>query len=150
MRLRDLEDHIKSAFQTYCNSIYFDDVYDVWNKIRTVQYPSVCVVLVNIDVVDEIVNYQFNVYVGDRLQQGFTNSSDCIDNAWTTVEKAVKRLEQVEGILNIEQIGRYYNPFKQQFNDVLAGVYLTLQIQVANDIDLCEVIKETECNEEGI
>lgn len=148
MRLRELTEHIKEALSIYCNSVFFDSPYETWQKMRDVKYVSACCPLINIDVVDNLVNYQFNLYVGDRLQVGKQNELDAIDNSWVIIEKVVKRLEQVDGILNIEQIGRYYNPFTQQFNDVLAGVYLTLQIQVKNDIDLCDIIREEECNEE--
>lgn len=141
MRLKELSDKIETIFtQLGFQTIYHQDPYSTWNQ-RTAKYPSISIPLTSITSNESTTTYGFRLYAGNRLQEGFKNELDCIDGSWVRVETGLRSLDLDKEIIEVV-IDRVYTPFTQQFSDIIAGVYIDIEITVPNEIDCEDLITE--------
>ena len=139
MNLSEIATAIEQGFSRvgYVESIYNDDVYDIWNNSE-IRYLSACWELESIETQNDVRAYNLIVYAADRLMENETNKVQCWDAAEQAIETMFNYITEngQSDNLYIEET-RQYTPFTQKFADFLAGVYCRVKLKTSNEINLC-------------
>lgn len=118
----------------FVNSFSTDDVYKFWNTAE-VKYGSVVFGIKNAETGSGLITYSCILYYGDRLLENRTNLESIYSDATTSLNQIIGTLENIDDItIN----GNYrITYFTQKFADELAGGYVELNIQVAQNNIAC-------------
>lgn len=110
------------------------DVYRIWNT-NEIKYSAVNVALENAEVDNDMVNYSFIIYYGDRLLPDESNFEFIQVDAFRVLTSLINELSKVDDI----DIPESYiiTPFQQQFADYLAGAYVRLTITSGHSLEYC-------------
>lgn len=139
MRLYELNDLIREKAEQVqtINSVHFSSV-EILND-KQVKYPA-CVCDLdnstwNRELSDGLIQHNIVLYFADRMRNE--------ENPWTIWQtaqealiKIVMELKKSDDILDItdENVIQY---FRQEFDDINAGAYMTVGITVKNEINTC-------------
>ena len=111
----------------------YGDLYRDWNSNPSLRYSLFYVVANQSQSVSEFDRYSFNLFVADRLE------NEDGDNVLQVQSISKELLDNIVLMFcneyNSEVFGTvYYQPFTQQFADLLAGTYMTITLQIPKDM----------------
>lgn len=130
MNLVQIQDRIRAVFSGLVSDVYFGDpLYHFSND--KVDYASVVFAFQNVTVGEDTVTYRFSATFADRLTNGTTNGNNIFVDALNTLEKGFNMIETDEVEVDYN---RQYEPFKQKFADVLAGLQCEIDVITTNDL----------------
>lgn len=127
-------------------SAYDGDVYTIWNTSET-KYASFVVGLRSATKANNMRIYNVVMYYGDRLMQDGRNKNSVWDDAINTLQTVLNKLNSLD---DVEVEGDYtFQTFEQKFEDMLAGAYVEIAINVEDALGGCE-ITDIITEEEGL
>lgn len=137
MNISNLLDTIKSIASGVktVRSAYDGDVYTIWNT-GEIKYASFVVGVTSINRLDNSRQYNLILYYGDRLLNNGRNKNAIWDDAANTLQTVINKLQSSLD----EVVGEYdIQLFEQKFEDMLAGGYVNLSIEVEDGLGECEM-----------
>lgn len=115
-------------------SINVDDVYESWNRTNSSkQYMSAVVDFVSSNYNADYVDYNFIIYVGSVINEQQNNIYPLFSVADSVIQQLLHKIDIDTNELNLV-IPNVITPFKQKFEDVIAGCYCQFSIRVSADI----------------
>lgn len=115
-------------------SINVDDVYELWNRTNSSkQYISAVVDFVSSNYNADYVDYNFIIYVGSVINEQQTNIYPLFSVADSVIQQLLHKIDVDTNELNLV-IPNIITPFRQKFEDVIAGCYCQFTIRVSADI----------------
>ena len=125
------------------------DVYSVWNT-NEIKYSAVNVALESAEVDNDMVNYSFIIYYGDRLLPNESNFNFIQVDAFRVLTSLINELSDIDDL----DVDNSYTitPFQQQFADYLAGAYVRLNVTSGHSLEYCykeyeDIIQCPECTD---
>lgn len=116
------------------NSITIDDVYNAWNKTNSAkQYTSVVVDFASSSYNADYVDYNFYIYAGSVINEKQNNIYPLFSVADSVIQQLLHKIDTKDNDMNLV-IPNVITPFRQQWEDVLAGAYCQFTIRVTADI----------------
>ena len=110
------------------NSFYTLSPYEVWNT-KEVQYGSVSFVITKVNTNNSVTAYECVIYYADRLMEGGLNRDAIHSDSATVIQTIVGAMNQSDEYIKIDYpVG--ITLFEQDFTDLLAGGYATINIEV--------------------
>lgn len=115
-------------------STTIDDVYETWNRTNSSkQYMSAVVDFVTSSYNADYVDYNFIIYVGSVINEQQTNIYPLFSVADSVIQQLLHKIDVDTNELNLV-IPNIITPFRQKFEDVIAGCYCQFTIRVSADI----------------
>lgn len=115
-------------------STTIDDVYETWNRTNSSkQYMSAVVDFVSSNYNADYVDYNFIIYVGSVINEQQTNIYPLFSVADSVIQQLLHKIDVDTNELNLV-IPNIITPFRQKFEDVIAGCYCQFTIRVSADI----------------
>lgn len=115
-------------------STTIDDVYELWNRTNSSkQYMSAVVDFVTSSYNADYVDYNFIIYVGSVINEQQTNIYPLFSVADSVIQQLLHKIDVDTNELNLV-IPNIITPFRQKFEDVIAGCYCQFTIRVSADI----------------
>lgn len=115
-------------------SMTIDDVYETWNRTNSSkQYMSAVVDFVTSNYNADYVDYNFIIYVGSVINEQQTNIYPLFSVADSVIQQLLHKIDVDTNELNLV-IPNIITPFRQKFEDVIAGCYCQFTIRVQTDI----------------
>ena len=115
-------------------STTIDDVYESWNRTNSSkQYMSAVVDFVTSSYNADYVDYNFIIYVGSVINEQQTNIYPLFSVADSIIQQLLHKIDVDANELNLV-IPNIITPFRQKFEDVIAGCYCQFTIRVSADI----------------
>lgn len=115
-------------------SINVDDVYELWNRTNSAkQYMSAVVDFVSSNYNADYCDYNFIVYVGSVINEQQNNIYPLFSVADSVIQQMLHKIDVDTNELNLV-IPNVITPFRQKFEDVIAGCYCQFTIRVSADI----------------
>lgn len=115
-------------------STTIDDVYELWNRTNSSkQYMSAVVDFVSSNYNADYVDYNFIIYVGSVINEQQTNIYPLFSVADSVIQQLLHKIDVDTNELNLV-IPNIITPFRQKFEDVIAGCYCQFTIRVSADI----------------
>lgn len=115
-------------------STTIDDVYETWNRTNSSkQYMSAVVDFVTSNYNADYVDYNFIIYVGSVINEQQTNIYPLFSVADSVIQQLLHKIDVDTNELNLV-IPNIITPFRQKFEDVIAGCYCQFTIRVSTDI----------------
>ena len=115
-------------------STTIDDVYELWNRTNpSKQYMSAVVDFVTSSYNADYVDYNFIIYVGSVINEQQTNIYPLFSVADSVIQQLLHKIDVDTNELNLV-IPNIITPFRQKFEDVIAGCYCQFTIRVSADI----------------
>lgn len=115
-------------------STTIDDVYEIWNRTNSSkQYMSAVVDFVSSNYNADYVDYNFIIYVGSVINEQQTNIYPLFSVADSVIQQLLHKIDVDTNELNLV-IPNIITPFRQKFEDVIAGCYCQFTIRVSADI----------------
>lgn len=115
-------------------STTIDDVYESWNRTNSSkQYMSAVVDFVTSSYNADYVDYNFIIYVGSVINEQQTNIYPLFSVADSVIQQLLHKIDVDTNELNLV-IPNIITPFRQKFEDVIAGCYCQFTIRVSADI----------------
>lgn len=115
-------------------STTIDDVYESWNRTNSSkQYMSAVVDFVTSSYNADYVDYNFIIYVGSVINEQQTNIYPLFSVADSVIQQLLHKIDVDANELNLV-IPNIITPFRQKFEDVIAGCYCQFTIRVSADI----------------
>lgn len=115
-------------------SINVDDVYESWNRTNSSkQYMSAVVDFVSSNYNADYVDYNFIIYVGSVINEQQNNIYPLFSVADSVIQQMLHKIDVDDNSVNLV-IPNVITPFKQKFEDVIAGCYCQFSIRVSADI----------------
>jgi hypothetical protein len=115
-------------------SINVDDVYELWNRTNSSkQYMSAVVDFVSSNYNADYVDYNFIIYVGSVINEQQNNIYPLFSVADSVIQQMLHKIDVDTNELNLV-IPNVITPFRQKFEDVIAGCYCQFTIRVSADI----------------
>ena len=115
-------------------STTIDDVYESWNRTNSSkQYMSAVVDFVTSSYNADYVDYNFIIYVGSVINEQQTNIYPLFSVADSIIQQLLHKIDVDTNELNLV-IPNTITPFRQKFEDVIAGCYCQFTIRVQADI----------------
>lgn len=115
-------------------STTIDDVYETWNRTNSSkQYMSAVVDFFSSNYNADYVDYNFIIYVGSVINEQQTNIYPLFSVADSVIQQLLHKIDVDTNELNLV-IPNIITPFRQKFEDVIAGCYCQFTIRVSADI----------------
>ena len=115
-------------------SINVDDVYESWNRTNSSkQYMSAVVDFVSSNYNADYTDYNFIIYVGSVINEQQNNIYPLFSVADSVIQQMLHKIDVDDNSVNLI-IPNVITPFKQKFEDVIAGCYCQFSIRVSADI----------------
>lgn len=115
-------------------STTIDDVYETWNRTNSSkQYMSAVVDFVSSNYNADYVDYNFIIYVGSVINEQQTNIYPLFSVADSVIQQLLHKIDVDTNELNLV-IPNIITPFRQKFEDVIAGCYCQFTVRVSADI----------------
>ena len=115
-------------------SINVDDVYELWNRTNSSkQYISAVVDFVSSNYNADYCDYNFIIYVGSVINEQQNNIYPLFSVADSVIQQMLHKIDVDDNSVNLV-IPNVITPFKQKFEDVIAGCYCQFSIRVSADI----------------
>lgn len=115
-------------------SIKVDDVYESWNRTNSSkQYMSAVVDFVSSNYNADYTDYNFIIYVGSVINEQQNNIYPLFSVADSVIQQMLHKIDVDDNSVNLV-IPNVITPFKQKFEDVIAGCYCQFSIRVSADI----------------
>ena len=115
-------------------STTIDDVYETWNRTNSSkQYMSAVVDFVSSNYNADYVDYNFIIYVGSVINEQQTNIYPLFSVADSVIQQLLHKIDVDTNELNLV-IPNVITPFRQKFEDVIAGCYCQFTVRVSADI----------------
>ena len=115
-------------------SINVDDVYESWNRTNSSkQYMSAVVDFVSSNYNADYTDYNFIIYVGSVINEQQNNIYPLFSVADSVIQQMLHKIDVDDNSVNLI-IPNIITPFKQKFEDVIAGCYCQFSIRVSADI----------------
>lgn len=115
-------------------STTIDDVYETWNRTNSSkQYMSAVVDFVSSNYNADYCDYNFIIYVGSVINEQQTNIYPLFSVADSVIQQLLHKIDVDTNELNLV-IPNIIIPFRQKFEDVIAGCYCQFTVRVSADI----------------
>lgn len=115
-------------------STTIDDVYETWNRTNSSkQYMSAVVDFVSSNYNADYCDYNFIIYVGSVINEQQTNIYPLFSVADSVIQQLLHKIDVDNNELNLV-IPNIITPFRQKFEDVIAGCYCQFTVRVSADI----------------
>jgi hypothetical protein len=121
------------------NSTGIGDIYQLTNDIKTKvapQYPKMYVVPSDVTLSENELFYNFNIIVTDKLKVDYSNQRDLMNDTLEICKDIFSVLEQSE--YNC-QYGVSCEPFLEEYEDILGGWSMNIQLITTFGYDRCNV-----------
>lgn len=116
------------------SSTIIDDVYEAWNRTNSSkQYMSAVVDFVSSNYNADYCDYNFIIYVGSVINEQQNNIYPLFSVADSVIQQMLHKIDVDTNELNLV-IPNVITPFRQKFEDVIAGCYCQFTIRVSSDI----------------
>lgn len=114
--------------QPNVRSAWDGDIYDLMNSNPSIRYAVFVVSQTSHRETDNFTYYGFNLFYVDRLDETMENNRLQVQSIGKEVLSNI--IKSFEELYDCEAVSIVYHPFTEKFDDLCAGQYATIEIEI--------------------